>query len=127
LTKRSVYVETSPKPSGHYSQGIVANGLVYLAGVGPYDPVTRAVVGKTIEDQTAQVLRNVDAVLAGAGCRFADVVNCTAYLAQLDRDWDAFDAAYGSFFEPPYPARTTVGAELKGILVELSVVAVLGA
>ena len=127
MTKRSLYVETSPKASGHYSQGIVANGLVYLAGVGPYDPVTRAVVGKTIGEQTAQVLRNVAAVLAGAGCRFADVVNCTAYLAELDRDWDAFDAAYGSFFEPPYPARTTVGAKLKGILVELSVVAVLGA
>ena len=42
-------------------------------------------------------------------------------------DWDAFDAAYGGFFEPPYPARTTVGAKLKGILVELSVVAALGA
>lgn len=127
MIKRSVYVETSPKPSGHYSQGIVANGLLYLAGVGPYDPGTRAVVGKTIESQTAQALRNVDAVLGGAGCSFADVVNCTAYLAQLERDWDAFDAAYGTFFEPPYPARTTVGAKLKGILVELSVVAVLGA
>jgi 2-iminobutanoate/2-iminopropanoate deaminase len=81
LTKRSVYVETSPKPSGHYSQCIVANGFVYLAGVGPYDPVTRAVVGKTIENQTAQVLRNVDAVLAGAGCRLTDVVNCTVELS----------------------------------------------
>ncbi len=127
MAKRSVHVETSPKPSGHYSQAIVANGLVYLAGVGPYDPVTRAVVGKTVEDQTAQVLRNVDAVLVRAGCGFADVVNCTAYLAHLDRDWDAFDVAYGSFFELPYPARTTVGAKLKGILVELSVVAILGA
>lgn len=125
MTNRGIYVSTSPKPSGCYSQGIVANGLLFLAGVGPYDPETRAVVGKSIEDQTARALRNVEAVLAGTGCRLANVVNCTAYLAQLERDWDGFDAAYSAFFEHPYPARTTVGARLKGILVELSVIAAL--
>lgn len=127
MTNRDVYVSTSPKPSGHYSQAIVANGLLFLAGVGPYDPATRAVVGKSIEDQTGQTLRNVIAVLAARGCELTDVVTCTAYLAKLQRDWAGFDAAYGSFFDSPYPARTTVGARLKGsVLVELSVVAALG-
>ena len=84
-------------------------------------------MGKSIEDQTALAVGNVEAVLAGTGCRFADVVNCTAYLARPERDWAGFDAAYGTFFESPYPARTAVSARPKGILVELTVVAVWGA
>lgn len=125
LTIRGIAVATSPPPSGSYSQAIAANGLLFLAGVGPYEPVTRQVVGTTIEEQTAQALRNVNAVLAATGCELSDVVNCTAFLADLDNDWAAFDRTYGSFFHEPYPARTAVGATLKGILVELAVVAAL--
>lgn len=121
---RSISVPSSPVPSGSYSQAISANGLVFLAGVGPYDPATRQVIGTTVEEQTSQAISNVRAVLQATGCDLSDIVNCTAYLADLERDWPAFDRTYGSFFGPPFPARTTVGAVLKSILVELSVVAV---
>lgn len=95
--------------------------------MGPYDPATRAVVGTTIEEQTVQTVRNIRAILLDAGCDLGDVVNSTLYLAELHRDWDAFDATYGSFFTPPYPARAATGATLKGILVEIAVVAAMPA
>jgi reactive intermediate/imine deaminase len=120
---RYVHTSDSPAPSGSYSQARVSNGMLFLAGVGPYDPVTRQVVGTTIVEQTERVLENIRAVLLAAGKDLADVVSTTAYLAQLERDWREFDATYGRFFSPPYPARTAVGAQLKNVLVELAVVA----
>ena len=70
-------------------------------------------VGKSIEDQTARALRNVEAVLAGTGCRLANVVNCTAYLAQLERDWDGFDAAY-RVLRTPLPGENDGGCAPEG-------------
>lgn len=122
---RHIEVAGSPAPSGSYSQARIAGNFLYLAGVGPYDPVTREVVGTTIEEQTNQVMENIRAVLRAVDRDLRDVVNSTVYLANLDRDWAAFDATYGSFFVPPYPARTAIGATLKNLLVEIAVVATL--
>ena len=72
--------------------------------------------------QTRQVLQNVRSVLEAAGCTLADVVKVTVYLADL-RDFDTFNAVYREFFSEPYPARTTVGSSLRGILVEIDVIA----
>ncbi len=120
-----ISVTTSPVPSGAYSQAVVANGLVFVAGVGPYDPATRAIVGTTIEEQTVRTVENIRAVLVKAGCDLDDIVNSTVYLAELHRDWPAFDATYRSLLTEPYPARATTGAVLKNILVEIAVVAAL--
>ena len=120
---KAIHVKTSPVPSGAYSQAIVANGLVFVAGVGPYDTGTRAVVGTTIEEQTIKTMRNIRTILGEAGCDFSDIVNSTVYLADLHRDWAGFDAAYRSLLTEPYPARATTGAVLKNILVEIAVVA----
>ena len=120
-----ISVRSSPVPSGAYSQGITANGLLFVAGVGPYDPVTRAVVGTSVEEQTLQTMSNIKEILLVAGLDFGDVVNSTVYLAELERDWAAFDRTYGRFFAAPFPARTAVGATLKGILVEVAVIAAL--
>ncbi|MCU1495013.1 MAG: reactive intermediate/imine deaminase [Acidimicrobiaceae bacterium] len=125
MTLQEIKAATSPVPSGAYSQAIVANGLLFVAGVGPYDPATRVVIGSTIEDQTIQTVENLRAILLAAHCDLGDVVNSTVYLAELQRDWAGFDATYGSLFSAPYPARATTGAVLKGILVEIAVVAAL--
>jgi 2-iminobutanoate/2-iminopropanoate deaminase len=121
----TINVKTSPVPSGAYSQATVAKGLVFVAGVGPYDAGTRAVVGTTIEEQTMKTVENIRAILLEAGCDLGDIVNSTVYLADLHRDWAAFDATYRSLLKEPYPARVTTGAVLKNILVEMAVVAVL--
>jgi reactive intermediate/imine deaminase len=115
----------APQPRGAYSQGIVAGGFLYTAGFGPLDPATGAVVGDSIEEQTAFTLRNVGAVLRGAGLDYSDVVKATVHLQHLDRDFAGFDATYRRTFSAPFPVRTTVGSTLAGILVEIDVVAAL--
>lgn len=119
----AVYTASAPVPSGGYAQARWAGDTLYLAGVGPYDPVSRTVVGADIAAQTAQTLSNAQATLKAAGLDFADVISTTAFLADLDRDWRGFDEAYSRALSDPYPARATVGAQLKGILVELVMVA----
>ncbi|HEY3684672.1 MAG TPA: Rid family hydrolase [Streptosporangiaceae bacterium] len=113
----------APSPRGAYAQGVVAGDHVYTAGLGPLDPATKEVVGTEAGEQTRQVLRNLSAILAEAGASLADVVKVTAHLQDGERDWAAFDTAYGEFFTPPYPVRTTAGSNLGGILVEIDVVA----
>jgi 2-iminobutanoate/2-iminopropanoate deaminase len=125
MSHRAIAVPDAPVASGSYSQAIVAGGLLFVAGNGPYDPDTRKVVGETIEEQTDRTMRNIAAILRGAGLDWSNVVNTTAYLEHLHRDRDGFDRVYGTFLTPPYPARATTGAALKNILVEISVVAVM--
>jgi 2-iminobutanoate/2-iminopropanoate deaminase len=124
MSHRAIAVPDAPVASGNYSQAIVAGGLLFVAGNGPYDPDTREVVGETIEEQTDRTMRNIEAILRGAGLDWSHVVSTTAYLEQLHRDWAGFDRVYGTFLTPPYPARAAIGATLKNILVEISVVAV---
>ena len=122
MTRTAVLTANAPQPAGAYSQGIVANGFLYTAGFGPQDPTTGA-VADTVEEQTAQVLRNVGAVLAEHGLDFSHVVKSTVHLQHLDRDFPGFNAVYETFMTAPYPVRTTVGSDLANILVEIDVVA----
>jgi len=113
----------TPQPAGPYSQGIEANGFFYTAGFGPQDPSTGA-VADSVAEQTRQVLRNVQAVLAERGLTTSDCIKTTVHLADL-ADFAEFNEAYEEFFSEPYPVRTTVGSQLANILVEIDVVAVL--
>jgi 2-iminobutanoate/2-iminopropanoate deaminase len=112
----------APQPTGPYSQAITAAGLVFVAGQRPQDPVTGQ-VADGIAAQTRQVLQNVRGVLQAAGCTLAHVVKVAVHLASL-HDFDTFNAVYREFFPEPYPARTTVGSSLRGILVEIDVIAI---
>ena len=114
--------QSQPAPTGPYSQAVVAGGFIFVSGQRPVDPESRE-IPEGIRDQTLQVGRNVAAVLESLGARLADVVKVTAHLADLELFSD-FNDAYADIFDPPYPARTTVGSQLRGILVELDVIAV---
>lgn len=111
------------RPAGAYSPGIIASGrCLYVSGQGPLrDGV---VVGRAIEEQTRVTLENLAAVLEAAGASPADVVRCGVFLADLV-DFAGMDAVYADFFPQPLPARTTVGATLREIRVEIDCVAVL--
>lgn len=116
-----------PPPKGAYSPGVRAGDLLFVSGQVPRDPRTGALVGEgDVAAQTRQTFENLAGVLAAAGATLADVVSLTVHLAHTD-DWAAFDAVYRTVMPPPYPTRTVVGAELRGILVEVTAVAWLGA
>jgi 2-iminobutanoate/2-iminopropanoate deaminase len=122
--RQAVSTSDAPTPGGSYSQAIIVGDLVYTAGMGPHDPRTGEVVGDDIATQTAQVLRNLSAVLAAAGSSLADVVKATTHLQHLERDFAGYDRVYRDTMSEPYPVRTTVGSALYGMLVEIDVVAV---
>jgi 2-iminobutanoate/2-iminopropanoate deaminase len=111
-----------PKPVGAYSPAVRAGNFVFVSGQVPRDPRTSALAGGDIESQTRKVLSNVRDALAAAGSTLDDVVSVTVYLANID-DWSRFNDVYKEVFRPPYPSRTAVGAQLRGILVEVSAVA----
>ncbi|GAA1594257.1 Rid family detoxifying hydrolase [Kribbella sancticallisti] len=128
MTSSRIAVSTSaaPTPRGHYSQARIVGNLIFTAGVLPFDPETNALIGEgDAAEQTRQVLRNLAAILAEAGATLDDTVKMTAFLADLDRDREAYDSVFPEFFTPPYPARITAGAHLGKALVEIELIAAL--
>lgn len=114
-----------PAPTGPYTPAVRAGDFVYVSGQVPRDPMTGELAGDDVATQTRQTLSNLAQVLAQAGARLEDVVSVTVYLANAG-DWNAMNAVYREAFRQPYPTRTTVGAELRDIRVEISAVAYLG-
>ena len=114
--------EEFPPPVGAYSPAARAGNLIFISGQVPKDPRTGAVTGADVRTQTRQVLANAERALNAAGAMLDDIVAVTAYIARMD-DWPDFDAEYRAILRPPYPTRTTVGADLRGFLVEISLIA----
>jgi 2-iminobutanoate/2-iminopropanoate deaminase len=125
MPKQAIQTEKAPPPGGSYSQGLRAGDFLFTAGTGPWHPVTRQVVGATIEEQTIRTLENLRAVLEAGGASLSDVVKTTVYLSDLGQ-FATFNQVYTRYFPDPKPVRTTVGSQLSGILVEIDAVAYLG-
>jgi 2-iminobutanoate/2-iminopropanoate deaminase len=117
-----VYLPDLPRPAGPYSPAVRAGDFVYVSGQVPRDPATGTLAGEDVATQARAVLANVRRVLDAAGATTEDVVSVIVYLVNVD-DWGAFNEVYKEFFREPYPSRTAVGCELRGILVEVSCVA----
>ncbi len=109
---------------GHYSPGVKAGGFIFVSGQTPRNE-ERRVIGTTIEEQTAATMENIRRVLAASGASLDDVVKATVHLQSLD-DAAQFNAAYARYFPNRKPARTTVGSQLNGVLVEIDVIAFVG-
>jgi 2-iminobutanoate/2-iminopropanoate deaminase len=110
------------RPDFPYSPVVVSGELVYTAGQVANDPSGK-VVSDDVEAQTRQVLDNVRACLAAAGCGLEDVIKVNAFLTDL-ATFEIYNAVYREYFSEPFPARTTVGAALApGLHVEIEVVA----
>jgi 2-iminobutanoate/2-iminopropanoate deaminase len=117
-----IRTEGAPRGTGAYSQAIRAGDMVFISGQGPLDPGTLEVVGETVQEQTEQTLRNLEVIARAAGGSLDDVVKVSAFLSSIDLFPD-FNATYERIFSStPRPARTTTGAELRNILVEIDAV-----
>lgn len=107
--KRALSSADAPQAIGPYSSALRAGPLVFVSGQVPFDPRTGALIDGDIAAQTRQSLANVGALLAADGLTFADVVRTTVYLADMN-DFAAMNAVYQTFFQEPYPARSTIQA-----------------
>ena len=128
VEKQAIRTVNAPGAIGPYSQAIVIDGWVYLSGQIPVDPKTNALCAGGITEQTQLVLKNLKAVLEGAGSSLANVVKATVFLKNMN-DFSAMNAVYGEFFDAgTAPARSTIEvARLpKDALVEIEAVAAVG-
>ena len=121
---KKISTSNAPAAIGPYSQAVAANGMVFTSGQIALDPATGELVGTTTAEQTEQIMKNLAAVLAAAGCTFDDVVKTTCFIADM-ADFAEFNEVYGRYITSA-PARSCVAAAAlpKGALAEVEVVAV---
>jgi len=104
-----VSTDRAPKAIGPYSQGVIANGFVFVSGQIPLDPATGQIVAGGIAEQTAQVFENMKNVLEAAGSSLEQAVKTTVYLKDMG-DFASMNEVYGRYFPANPPARATVEA-----------------
>jgi len=119
-----IATKDAPQAIGPYSQAIKAAGMVFCSGQIALDPATATIVGSDVAQQTERVLKNLSAVLAGAGSGLDRVVKTTVFLKNMG-DFAAMNEVYGRHFKTTPPARSTVEAARlpRDVLVEIDVIA----
>ena len=126
MPKRSVLTDKAPRPLANFSQAVVANGIVYVAGVASRDPTTGAVVGDTIEEQAELSFRNVRTILEEAGSSLDNAIRIIVYLGTPDH-FAAFNEVWNRHVTAPDPPSRAVFIQpcfgLEGMLVEVVVTA----
>ena len=124
MPKEIIHTEKAPQSLAGYSQAVKAGGFVFVAGQGPFDPVTGDVQGESIQAQTRQCLRNVEAILQAAGSTLDQVVSATFILGD-ENDFAGMNEEWGKWFPKDPPARQ--GAKLpirpKGMKISIAVIA----
>jgi 2-iminobutanoate/2-iminopropanoate deaminase len=121
--KQTVFSTKAPKPVGPYSQAVKVGKFLFVSGQLPIDPKEGKIVAMDIVSQTKQVMKNIKAILKAANYAMKDVVSTNVYLSSMTL-FDQFNSEYAKCFDGEFPARATLGCELKEpALVEVSVVA----
>jgi 2-iminobutanoate/2-iminopropanoate deaminase len=129
-TKERIQVIQTDKagpPVGPYSQGIKANGFIFVAGEKGMDPVTKRIVSGGIEAETRRTLENIKAILEEAGSGLDQVVSAFVFMTDLG-EFSKMNPVYAEYFKVHPPGRTTV--EVKslpaGAHIEITVTALAG-
>jgi len=127
MQRTVVSTANAPGAVGPYSQAIRIGELVYTAGQIGIVPASGTIEGRTIEEQTHQVLRNLRAVLEAAGSGLDRVVKTTVFLADI-KDFKAMNAVYATYFPSEPPARSAIQAAALplGAMVEIEAIALAG-
>lgn len=118
-----IFTDKAPKGRGPFPQALRVGQMVFLSGQGPLDPTVNAPIAGTFTEQVNRTFDNLEAILAAAGLGFSDIAKVTVYLSDL-RYVPEFNAIYESRIPAPFPARTLVQVGLRGIDVEIDVIAV---
>ncbi|MDE7352210.1 MAG: RidA family protein [Acetatifactor sp.] len=120
---KKISTDKAPAAIGPYSQGIIANGFLFASGQIPIDPADGEIKGTDITAQAEQVMKNIGALLAEAGCSYENVVKTSCFLADMG-DFAAFNEVYAKYFTEK-PARSCVAVKTlpKNVLCEVEVIA----
>jgi len=121
---KTVLTPDAPTPGGHYSQAVVYNGLVFVAGQLSIDPRTGEKKLGSVEEQTEQALRNVAAILKAAGSDLSRVLKMNVYVSDIEL-WGAVNEVYARVLGDHRPARAVIPTRdlHYGFLVEIDAVA----
>ena len=121
---RRIATPKAAKAPPTYSQAVVAAGLVFVSGTGPYDATTGAVVGDTIQEQTAQCLRNISAILEAAGSSLEKAVSATVILGE-EEDFPGLNEEWLRWFpsEPPARQGAKLPVKIPGMRVSIAMIA----
>lgn len=127
MTVQLVHTENAPAAIGPYSQATIAGGFLFTAGQIALDPATMQVKEGGVVAQAEQVMANLTAVLAQAGCSWDDAVRTTVYLHDM-ADFPRVNEVYARALGTARPARSTVqvSALPRGVLVEIDAIAKVG-
>lgn len=123
---KKVATDKAPAAIGPYSQGIIADKMLFTSGQIPINPENGEITGQDITGQAHQVMKNVGEILKEAGTGFENVVKTTCFLAEM-ADFAAFNAVYEQYFTQK-PARSCVAVKQlpKDVLCEVEAIAYLG-
>jgi 2-iminobutanoate/2-iminopropanoate deaminase len=126
MSIHKIYTPEAPTPSGHYSQAIVFNNVVYISGQLPVVPETGEKVLGPIEDQTIQILKNIKAIAEAAGSDISKIIKVTVYISDIDL-WGNVNKVYSDFFGTHKPARAIVPVKdlHYGFKIEIEAIAAL--
>jgi 2-iminobutanoate/2-iminopropanoate deaminase len=124
---QAIETREAPTPAGHYSQAIVHNGVVYVAGQLPIDPTDRNRPVGSIEEQTERTLRNVEAILVAAGSGLDRVLQMTIYITDIEL-WGGVNATYARVMGGHKPARAMIPVKdlRNGYKIEIQAIAAIG-
>ena len=126
MSRKIIRTNNAPAPIGPYSQAVMMNNMLFISGQIAIDPATGEVVTGGIEQETEQVMKNLEAVLKEAGMDFSKVLKSSIFIKDMN-DFGRINGVYGKYFLQNPPARETVEvARLpKDVNVEISVIAAL--
>ncbi len=124
MPRQIVATSNAAKPPATYSQAVKAAGLVFVSGTAPHDPVSGAITGTTIQEQTRQCLTNIAAILGAAGSSLDKIVSATVVLAEED-DFLGMNEEWLRWFpsEPPARQGAKLPARIPGLKVSIAVIA----
>ena len=125
--KKVIATTNAPAAIGPYSQAIEINGMVFLSGQLPVNPVTGEIVEGGIKEQTAQAFENIGNVLKEAGLTMENIVKTTVFLADISL-FTQMNEVYARYFDGAFPARSAFAVKQlpKDALVEIESIAVRG-